>query len=80
MAKHDPALLAADVPSGVTVSTHCDDCGGALELAFELRPSADRLRPVVLTCPYCGEQAHMQTARRLLWVAQIDAASDSCCH
>ena len=56
---------------GVTVSTHCSDCGGALELAFELRPSRDRIRPVVLTCPYCGAEAQMQTARRLLWVAEL---------
>ena len=80
MDEHDPACLAADVPRGVTVMTHCSECGGALELAFELRPSATRLRPVVLTCPYCGEQEHMQTARRLLWVAQIDATPGSCCH
>jgi hypothetical protein len=70
----------ADVPPGVTVSTHCSDCGGALELAFELRPSRNRLRPVVLTCPYCGEQAEMQTARRLLWVAQFDSDADERAH
>ena len=80
MRKLNPAILAADVPAGVTVLTHCSDCGGALELAFELRPSAPRLRPVVLTCPYCGEQAHMETARRLLWVAQIDATTAGGCH
>ncbi len=64
-------FLEAHVPAGVTVATHCSDCGGALELAFELRPSGTRVRPVVLICPYCGGEAQMRTARRLLWVAEL---------
>jgi hypothetical protein len=73
MGKPHSALPTTRVPAGVTVCTHCSECDGALELAFELRPSSKRLRPVVLTCPYCGGQACMQTARRLLWVAEVDA-------
>lgn len=65
------AFLDETVPAGVTVATHCSDCGGALELAFELRPSRERTRPVVLTCPYCGGEAEMRTGRRLLWVAEL---------
>ena len=65
------AFLETHVPAGITVATHCAECSGALELAFELRPSADRVRPVILTCPYCGGEAQMRTARRLLWVAEL---------
>lgn len=53
----------------LTVATCCPICDRDIEIGLEGRPSADRLRPVTIACPYCGESASIETGRRLLWVA-----------
>jgi endogenous inhibitor of DNA gyrase (YacG/DUF329 family) len=54
------------------ITTSCPACDRAFEVAFELRPSADRVQPVTIGCPYCGKEGRIDTSRRLLWVATAD--------
>lgn len=56
----------------LTIETSCPACDRAIELAVEWRPSADRLQPVTICCPYCRKVASIDTARRVLWVATAD--------
>lgn len=56
----------------LTITTSCPACDRAFEVALELRPSADRVQPVTIVCPYCWKEARIDTSRRLLWVATTD--------